>query len=519
MLQDTTLAALGAAQARGVATAHRNRIIAEVADDARLDRFERDLAAALPDIRTVVAPAFAQAEGTLARFVSVELPGVRLAELPGGPHALAHDLADALDLATATPVFDAPGDDTGMAPEIRSGDGGGGGGDDPKDHEWHLKSARLPEAWQYSTSVGRPDGGAGMIVGQPDTGMAAHLLSGHGMVAGGVNLMPPPPEAVDPLNYLGNPGHGLSVGCTAASRGLGLDQPLRGAAPKAAIFPVRAVNSVVITWMNHQEVAEAVRTCTYSSAHVISMSLGGPIAPAPLAEAIKVAAENGMILAAAAGNFTGPFRPVMYPGWDPNTVAVAASTPKDEVWGGSCEGEAVLITAPGAQIWGPWRGAPEDPEDKIGVGSGTSYATALVAGLGAAWLAHHDRGELIRRHGVNRLQALFELSFRRNHRRPAGWRTDLHGVGLVDAEKMLRNAPLEPADGEPPLRAPERFRFTAETLISAGADAAMVARLGQAELERFGNEILWLSGPALSLRADDPPRRPSPQLAAALGEG
>ncbi len=74
--------------------------------------------------------------------------------------------------------------------------------------------------------------------------------------------------------------------------------------------------------------------------------------------------------------------------------------------------------------------------------SGTSYATAVVAGTAALWLAYHGRDRLVAKYGVQNLASVFrEQLIRHGFDRPLRWDTELFGVGILNAEKLLK-APL-----------------------------------------------------------------------------
>ena len=72
-------------------------------------------------------------------------------------------------------------------------------------------------------------------------------------------------------------------------------------------------------------------------AHVVSMSLGGPLFSFALHEAIEEAIDAGMILAAAAGN-QWPF--VVYPARYDEVIACAACNVHGKRWSGSAQGSS-----------------------------------------------------------------------------------------------------------------------------------------------------------------------------------
>lgn len=148
----------------------------------------------------------------------------------------------------------------------------------------------------------------------------------------------------------------------------------------------------------------------------------------------------------------------------------------------------MTITAPAHQICGPWRGRPSDPVTKVGFGSGTSYATASVAGIAALWLSHFGRQNLINRVGRGNLQAFFRYKLRQSARCPEGWDTNHWGAGIVDAEALLK-AGISLDGFEPP--EPEPLPSRRETLLAQGVDPALVATLSDPEIEKFASELIW----------------------------
>ena len=97
-----------------------------------------------------------------------------------------------------------------------------------------------------------------------------------------------------------------------------------------------------------------------------------------LRDAIDYAYENGCILVDAA---TDVWRTVVAPAAWRRTIAVAGSTINDGTWNGSSRGPQVDVSAP---AW-PVRRASVDRKGRYiyGVGDGTSFGTAMVAGCAA----------------------------------------------------------------------------------------------------------------------------------------
>ena len=71
--------------------------------------------------------------------------------------------------------------------------------------------------------------------------------------------------------------------------------------------------------------------------------------------------------------------------------------------------------------------------------SGTSYAAAHVAGIGAMWLAHHGRAKLVAKYGVARVASVFKkmLTSDGHAGTPPRWPTNALGAGVVNALSLL----------------------------------------------------------------------------------
>jgi hypothetical protein len=166
------------------------------------------------------------------------------------------------------------------------------------------------------------------------------------------------------------------------------------------------------------------------------MSLGGPFDSRALNRSLHNAAEQGMILVAASGNY---YPWVVYPAKYDETIACCATNVDDNVWKHASSGAAVDISAPGESVW---RAAIDKNGNQIVAPSdGTSYATATVAGIAALWLAHHGPSSLKARFPGNQLPVVFKDLLMKTARRPGGWDHKKHGAGIADALALLK-APL-----------------------------------------------------------------------------
>lgn len=309
---------------------------------------------------------------------------------------------------------------------------------------WALDNIRCRDAW--TVPPGSAAMGAGIVIGQPDTGFTDHPELGDNALdlTRDWDLLRDDDDAHDPLERrwwfpLDSPGHGTSTASVIVSR-----EQLRvtGAAPRSTLVPLRTVKSVVQVFDG--DVAKAVDRAHRTGCHVISMSLGGVGFFNGLQATIRRAVEDGVIVCAAAGNKVGF---VVAPARFPECIAVAATNIQDRPWTGSSRGSEVDVAAPGESVWvADVRLNESPPRYDVSRHSGTSFAVTLVAATAALWLARHDRDQLIVRYGRNRIQAAFlHLVRTTGHRRPGGWDGDRYGVGIIDAQALLA-APLPAAD-------------------------------------------------------------------------
>jgi len=317
---------------------------------------------------------------------------------------------------------------------------------------WSIEIAGIDRAWQLPLP---PHGkgrrfGARIKVAHPDTGYTEHdeiwnrnPRKRRVLARKGYDFEDDDFDATDPLDGI-FAGHGTATASVIMSDHNPSTSAtwVSGAAPKSRLIPYRVSDSVLHFDFTH--VAQAIHAAIDQKAHIISMSLGGPIPSRFLERAIDRAVRNGIIVLAAAGN-VWPW--VVYPARYESVLAVAAVNCRKKPWSQSASGSAVDISAPGESVW---RAATlENTPDPyyVGMSSGTSYAVATAAGACALWLAYHGRKRLLKRYGASHLASVFrEILLTRGFEKPAGWETDKFGVGILRADRLLE-APLP---GTPP---------------------------------------------------------------------
>lgn len=261
-----------------------------------------------------------------------------------------------------------------------------------------------------------------------------------------------PPEESGPFDNLSgaNGGHGtrtMSVLAGFHERPEAGQQSFYGAAPGVTVIPWRVTNSVLIDHVQRL-IVTAIDNAVGRGCHVLSMSLGGIVPYGRLADAIDRAHEAGVIVCAAAGNV---IREVTYPGRYNRVVTVGGVSPVGtngyEPWPGASRGQFVDICGPAN---GVRRASVERRKGKLEYfiandGDGTSYATALCAGIAVLWLAKHQ-ADLRAAYGDPswRWPAAFKHLLKETADCPNAWDTNNWGRGLYQADKLLA-APLPDA--------------------------------------------------------------------------
>ena len=250
--------------------------------------------------------------------------------------------------------------------------------------------------------------GEGAVIVQIDTGVTPHpLLGGPDFsfvdVHAADDLFGAGHRNIDPLlgGFLRNAGHGTKTSSVIVGRATE-ELPVSGIAQGAHLVPIRATQSVMLFPKKLGELdadANRISRGLYTAARgsgfglrlrpgervdVISMSLGTVPETPGLCQAVKAATDAGIIVVVAAGN---QVKHTVYPAKCPTAIAVAGTTISDTPWSGSAGSREVAIAAPAEAVW---TAAVVNGESScIEASSGTSFATALVAGLAAEWSVRH----------------------------------------------------------------------------------------------------------------------------------
>lgn len=209
---------------------------------------------------------------------------------------------------------------------------------DPMFHlQWHMEQINAPAAWASQT-------GEGVVVAVIDTGVAWKDASGVKKLPdldatkfqGGESFIKGLPEGLD------DHAHGSHVAGTIAqstNNGVGVT----GVAFNSTIMPLKVLSadgrgSVA-------GIADAIRYAADNGAHVINMSLGGPLPSRVLAKAIEYAHGKGVTTICAAGNESRSR--VGYPAANKHAVAVSATNYDRGLTFYSNWGKDIDIAAPG----------------------------------------------------------------------------------------------------------------------------------------------------------------------------
>lgn len=311
---------------------------------------------------------------------------------------------------------------------------------DPTWHHDQLKIAAAHQRWLDRHPGALP--GNGVIVAHPDTGYTDHPELEGRWRKPGRSFLVDGNDALDDLmpGRFSAPGHGTataSVIASGSSESDGTWVEVSGIAPGVQVVPLRVSQSVI--HIDFENLSRAIAHATTIDADVISMSLGGPFKDEFLRTCIAEAHARGIIVVSAAGNMVPT---VVYPAAFPEVVAVAATHAAGEPWRHSGLGSPVDIAAPGEDVWcarstlgesGPVFGSDH--------GTGTSYATACVAGIAALWLSFHGgRREIASTYGDE--LSLVPLAFHYLLAKTANMKPDFvrrgrHGRGIADADALL----------------------------------------------------------------------------------
>jgi subtilisin family serine protease len=223
--------------------------------------------------------------------------------------------------------------------------------------------------------------------------------------------------------------HGTGMAGAIASH-----QRLLGTAPGARLLAVHAFSTAAAAAESTTfNILKGIDWSVRQGARIINMSFAGPKDPS-LERVLKLAYDKGIVLIAAAGN-AGPKSPPLYPGADPNVIAVTATDADDKLFTGANRGKYISVAAPGVDILVP------APEGDYQITTGTSVAAAEVSGIVALLL---ERNPKLTPAEIRRILTMSAK------RLGPGERDDNFGSGLIDPLQALQLADPRTATTTPP---------------------------------------------------------------------
>lgn len=345
--------------------------------------------------------------------------------------------------------------------------------------QWHMEQIHAPEAWTTTR-------GEGAIVAVIDTGVAWKTASGVKALpdmngtefVAGESFIAGLPEGLD------DHAHGSHVAGTIAqttNNGIGVT----GVAHGAKIMPLKVLSKDGRGSV--PGIANAIRYAADHGAHVINMSLGGPMPSRVLAKAIEYAHSKGVTTVCAAGNEHRSR--VGYPAANKYAVAVSATDFGRELTFYSNWGKDIDVAAPGGDTRSDRNGDGQPDgvlQNTIRIGQplendylwfqGTSMASPHAAGVAALIVAS----------GVtNPTEVEKVMKATAVHPRDVKW-DEKFGAGIIDARAAVSAA----HEGY----APERAGLMG-LLVLASLSALGIAATGRA---RWLGALGVLGGAALT---------------------
>lgn len=182
------------------------------------------------------------------------------------------------------------------------------------------------------------------------------------------------------FDALGGEGQPDAHGTAMAAAILAQAQ-LQGIAPGARLLAARAFSGAATTGPANGttfHILAALDWAAGEGARILNLSFAGP-QDRLLSRSLAGAKTKGMIAVAAAGNGGAKAAP-LYPGADPNVIAVTATDADDKPFSGANRGDYIAVAAPGVDV------LAAEPQGRYAFSSGTSIAAAHVSGLVALLL-------------------------------------------------------------------------------------------------------------------------------------
>jgi len=331
---------------------------------------------------------------------------------------------------------------------------------------WYHDAVRFPEAEQWARSAATAGTGyfrdQRIKIAQLDTGYTHHPEVKNYKVSEGYNFLETE-DATKPYDRLQSTrpipvlwgGHGTScagvmIGAFAeiTEREPSPDEQLHyedltdGLFPNVDLLPYR-VSRNIISFSN--KLAQGLHhVIQQGDIPVVSISHATLLPKRALWLAVKEAANQGIIIVAAAGSHIKGFRKIFtYPAKYDETIAAAASTVQGLPWTLTHGGPEVDVCAPGYEIYIPFPYRKKGKEYYAYKWSeGSSFSVPITACAAALWLCHHGIDNLKSHYPGQQLVELFRRTCRQTvtpFSSPAD--TNLYGPGILNVKNLL-TAPL-----------------------------------------------------------------------------
>jgi len=291
------------------------------------------------------------------------------------------------------------------------------------DSQWGLTIANVSEIWELSTGRGVTvaviDSGSG-----PNPDLTQNLNSGRSIVRGRLG------DSSNDVDLVGHGTHVAGIIAAQSNNQIGIT----GIAPDAKILPIRILDSRGDG--SESDLAQAIRYAVDQGVRVINLSLGGATQTGGLQLALEYAAQNDVLVVAAAGN-GGPTAGTTYPAGNDLTLAVTAIDPTLNAPSFNQRGSYIDISAPGINICSTVRidAIVDSSRRCAGLAepyvtmSGTSMAAAFVSGVAALIFGA--------RPDFSALQAREVIIATAKDIGTAG-RDETFGAGLIDAYAIFK---------------------------------------------------------------------------------
>jgi subtilisin family serine protease len=225
---------------------------------------------------------------------------------------------------------------------------------------WYLNEMNMDSAWEIAD-------GSGVTIAFIDSGICTELYEANSdrMVAP-YNVLEHNSDVTD------EDGHGtamISAACCDKESGI------YSIAPEAGIMPVKVTDAY--GFVAPESLAQGIYWAVDHGADILCLSLGSPLYNGSVADSIHYANSRGVIVVAAAGDYSE--EDLLFPASMPDVIAVASEDEKGILCDFSSYSENRSLSIPGEGI--QTLSTDEDGKTVIKSSSGTSVSCAIMAGI------------------------------------------------------------------------------------------------------------------------------------------